>query len=74
MSAHLQVITLILTGVGLICSAIFHFGTKEPSDDSGKKRRSTLIADYMVNFGRLAVETFRLMQLISLTLHYEKND
>ena len=60
MSAHLQVITLILTGVGLICSAIFHFGTKEPSDDSGKKRRSRLIADYMVNFGRLAVETLRL--------------
>ena len=57
MSAHLQVITLILTGVGLICSAIFHFGTKEPSDDSGENRPSRSIADYMVNFGNVAIHT-----------------
>ena len=57
MSAHLQVITLILTGVGLICSAIFHFGTKEPSDDSGENRRSRSIADYIVNFGNVAINT-----------------
>ena len=57
MSAHLQVITLILTGVGLICSAIFHFGTKEPSDDSGENRWSRSIADYMVNFGNVAINT-----------------
>ncbi|XP_066024041.1 major facilitator superfamily domain-containing protein 12-like [Pocillopora verrucosa] len=39
-SMDFTVITLIMTGVGLICSAIFYFGTKEPSDDSEKNRRS----------------------------------
>ena len=74
MSVHLQVITLIMTGVGLVCSAIFHIGTKEPSNDSGKNRRSRVIGDYMVNFRRLAFETLRSVKLFSLTLHYEKND
>ena len=74
MSVHLQVITLIMTGVGLICSAIFYFGTNEPSDYSGKNRRSRVIKDYMVNYRRLAFETLRSVKLFSLTLHYEKND
>ncbi|XP_066027607.1 major facilitator superfamily domain-containing protein 12-like [Pocillopora verrucosa] len=39
-SMDFMVITLIMTGVGLICSAIFYFGTNEPSDYSGKNRRS----------------------------------
>nr|XP_058946827.1 uncharacterized protein LOC131774768 isoform X1 [Pocillopora verrucosa] len=46
-SMDFMVITLIMTGVGLICSAIFYFGTNEPSDDSGKNRRSRVIGDYM---------------------------
>ena len=74
MSVHLQVITLIMTGVGLICSAIFYFGTNEPSDDSGKNRRSRVIKDYVVNFRRLVFETLRSVKLFSLTLHYGKND
>ena len=72
MSVHLQVITLIMTGVGLVCPAIFHIGTKEPSDDSGKNRRSKVIEDYMVNFRRLAFETLRSVKLFILTLHHEK--
>ena len=52
MSVHLQVIALILTGVGLVCSGIFHVGTKEPPDDSPAERKlSHSIADYVVNFG-----------------------
>lgn len=52
MSVHLQVIALILTGVGLVCSGIFHVGTKEPPDDSPAERKLPhSIADYVVNFG-----------------------
>ena len=52
MSVHLQVIALILTGVGLVCSGIFHVGTKEPPDDSPAERKlSHSIAAYVVNFG-----------------------
>ncbi|CAH3156434.1 unnamed protein product [Pocillopora meandrina] len=58
-SMNFMVITLILTGVGLICSAIFHFGTKEPSDDSAENRRSRSTADYMVNFGNVAINTIQ---------------
>ncbi|XP_022785992.1 major facilitator superfamily domain-containing protein 12-like [Stylophora pistillata] len=46
-SMDFMVITLILTGVGLVCSAIFHFGTKEPSEDSKDKALSESTADSM---------------------------
>ncbi|PFX28373.1 Major facilitator superfamily domain-containing protein 12 [Stylophora pistillata] len=46
-SMDFLVITLILTAVGLVCSAIFHFGTKEPSEDSKDKALPESTADSM---------------------------
>lgn len=49
MSVPLQVIALILIGAGLVCSVIFHIGTKEPSDDSVDRKLSSSTAEFMVN-------------------------
>ena len=63
MSVHLQVITLIMTGVGLICSAIFYFGTKEPSDDSEKNRRSRVISDLYGKFWKTSSRNFAISKI-----------
>lgn len=43
-----MLIALTLTGVGLVCSGIFHVGTKEPPDNSPEERKlSNSITDYV---------------------------
>ena len=43
-----QVMTLILVGISLIFAAIFHIGSKEPSDDLVKSRFSNTVVDNVV--------------------------
>ena len=43
-----QVMTVTLIGISLIFAAIFHIGSKEPSDDLVKSRFSNTVVDNVV--------------------------